>query len=80
MAPSIVLDERTLESYFRWIERETGWTLRYSDPSLASRAATTQVHADVEGLTPAETLDVVLPACGVRHRVQNGILVVEPLF
>ncbi len=80
VAPSIAFDDRTLQSYLDWVARETGLELRFSDPALAARAPETQVHGDVTGLAPEETLALVLPACGARHRIVGGVLVVEPLF
>lgn len=77
IAPILDLEGQTLASYLRWVGRETGTGVAFSDRALEHDATTTQVHGDIEGLRPRESLAVVLPACGVRHRFDGGTLIVE---
>jgi hypothetical protein len=35
------------------------------------------LHGSIEGLTPEQSLGVVLPGCGLAHRVETGALQIE---
>lgn len=76
-APTFELEGRTLATYLAWLERETGWRVRLAEPSLESAAATTVLHGNLEGLAPDATPELVLPTCGLRHRLEDGILTLE---
>jgi hypothetical protein len=36
------------------------------------------LHGSIEGLTPEQSLGVVLPGCGLAHRIDGGALRIEP--
>ncbi|MGH2652164.1 MAG: hypothetical protein ACRDHK_13260, partial [Actinomycetota bacterium] len=76
-APSFALEGHRLKEYLGWIERETGLRIRYADPSIPAEAAVVVLHGSVEGLRPDETLQAVLPACGLRHRTGGGFVIIE---
>ncbi len=78
VAPVFDLEGRNLREFLAWVTHETGWLLRV-DPVIAAGAATVTVSGDIDGLTPDEALDVVLPITGLRHRVVDGELIVEPI-
>ncbi len=78
IAPPFDLDGKSLAEYLDWISRELGREVRFADPSLERIAADVGVYADLAGLDPEESLEVVLPSCGVRHRFADGRLIVEP--
>ena len=73
IAPSWPLDGSRLDDFLSWVERESGYDLDYSAGS------TVVLSGDVEGLAPLAALDVVLPAVGLTHRVEDGTLVIEPV-
>lgn len=77
VAPPFDLEGRTLRDYLDWLSRETGWNVTYADPSIGSGAATTILHGSTSGLRPDETLAVVLPTCGLDHRLDGETLVIE---
>jgi hypothetical protein len=77
VAPPFDLEGRTLRDYLDWLARETGWGVAYADPSIGTGAATIILHGSTSGLRPDETPDAVLPACGLRHRLDGGTLIVE---
>ncbi len=76
-APPFSIEGRVLENYLDWIESETGLRIGYADPSILVDATTVVLHGSVEGLRPDETLDAVLPTCGLRHRVDGEMLIIE---
>jgi len=77
VAPPFDLEGRSLRDYLDWLSRETGWTVTYSDPSIGSSATSTILHGSTSGLRPDETLAVVLPTCGLDHRLDGETLVIE---
>ncbi len=67
VAPEYRLEGRTLASYLAWVSRETGLPVRFADPALEAMANRTVLHGTIAGLTPEESLIVVLPGCGLVH-------------
>ena len=76
-APPFNLEGRRLAEYLDWIGRETGLEIHYADPSIPVDAPAVILHGTVEGLRPDETLEAVLPTCGLRHRLDAGTLIIE---
>jgi len=76
-APPFVVENATLEAFLLWTEREGGWTIDWSDV-LRERARTTILHGTIDGMTPADALDVVLPTCGLSPVFVNGRLRLRP--
>jgi ferric-dicitrate binding protein FerR (iron transport regulator) len=77
-APPFIVESATLEAFLQWAAQEGGWTIDWSD-ALRHRARTTILHAAIDGMTPAEALDVVLPTCGLSPEFVNGRLRFRPL-
>jgi ferric-dicitrate binding protein FerR (iron transport regulator) len=75
-APPFTLAGRTLAEFLDWVSRESGYAVAF-DGQAAAAAATTVLHGSIDGLTPDEALDVVLPSTGLDHRVVNGQLIVR---
>jgi hypothetical protein len=79
IAPSMDIEGVTLSAYLDWVSRQTGRQVRFADGSLAESSKTTRLHGTIEGVTPLESLAVVLPASGLDYQVENGsVLVVRP--
>jgi len=77
IAPGFDLEGKTLADYLGWLARETGWRVRFAEPSLARDKEGQILHGSIEGLRPGETPAAVLPTCGLRHHVIAGELVIE---
>lgn len=77
VAPAFELEGRSLQEFLDWVASETGWRVEYSEASLEAHAPELILHGSVEGLRPDETPGVVLPTCGLNHRVVEGVLLVE---
>jgi ferric-dicitrate binding protein FerR (iron transport regulator) len=77
-APPFVVANATLEAFLQWAAREGGWTIEWST-ELRERARTTILHGAIDGMTPAEALDVVLPTCGLSPELINGRLRLRPM-
>lgn len=77
VAPPFDLEGRRLGEYLAWIGKETGLRIEYADASIPADASSVLLHGSVEGLRPDETLEAVLPTCGLRHRIGAGAVVIE---
>jgi len=77
IAPPFELEGRTLGDYLDWLERETGWQATFADASIAGTARAIVLHGSTSGVRPADTPDAVLPACGLRHRLEGRVLIIE---
>jgi ferric-dicitrate binding protein FerR (iron transport regulator) len=77
-APPFIVENATLEAFLQWAAREGGWTIEWSD-GLRQRARTTVLHGAVDGMTPAEALDVVLPISGLSPQFVNDRLRLRPI-
>ncbi len=74
VTPAFVLEDRTVGEFLAWVARETGWRLRYADPTLESEVAAAVAHGSIAGLAPDQSLEVVLPTAGLGFRVEAGTL------
>jgi hypothetical protein len=66
------VEGNTLGAFLDWVSREGGWTVTFADSghSAAARATKLSVRPDgLKGLTLVEALEVILPTCGLRHRI-----------
>jgi hypothetical protein len=70
-APRFDLAGRNLAEFLDWVSREGGYTMSLDDETRAT-AKSVILQGSVEGLTPAEALDVVLPSTGLEHRIIDG--------
>lgn len=75
-APPPPVDGRTLQDFLAWVEREGGRSVRFADATLGQAARSTVVYGTIDGLTVDEALAVVLPTCGLTHRVDDGVITV----
>ncbi len=73
------IEGQSLGAFLQWIEREGGWRMKFADPVLERSASRVILHGSIEGLTPADALNVVLPTCGLTHRRSGDTVIVETL-
>jgi len=78
-APALEIEGQSAVVFLRWVSRETGLGLTFASDAVERFAAATTLHGTIEGLSPAHAAEVVLPSCGLGHRVVDGTLVVERL-
>jgi len=73
-APPFELEGAQLGAYLDWLQHETGWQPQFENlDSVASRALT--LHGSLSGLRPEQSLDLVLPSCGLAYRLDGDRLV-----
>lgn len=76
-APPLEIEGKTLQEVLDQVARETGWTIRYADESLAASAGSIAVHGTIGHLRPDQALDVVLPGAGLRYEMVEGVVVIS---
>lgn len=74
-APSLDVEGRPLRSYLDWISRETGWEVRFDDPSLEPYASET-VYGTIDEMTPEKSLMAILPSARLGYRLEGDVLVI----
>lgn len=76
-APRFDVEGRTLGEVLRWACRESGWTLRYGDPTLEREAESIRVRGGLGSLPANQAPFAVLPGAGLDGSVADGTLTVR---
>ncbi len=77
VASPFELDEYTLEAFLAWVSRETGWKMEFVDADLGAAASDVVLVGSLEGQRPDRVLTGVLQTCGLEHRFEDGVLLIE---
>ena len=75
--PPFDLEGRRLGEYLDWVGRETGLRIEPANAAIVADRLVIILHGSIAGLRPDETLDAVLPTCGLRHRLVDGTVIIE---
>ena len=79
-APAPRIEGQTLASFLDWVARESGRRVEFSSEELRRAMAGTILHGSIDGLSAEEALDVILPTCGLSHRIESQrVIVSKPL-
>jgi len=76
VAPGFTIEDRTLLNFLDWVSREAGLVVRYHDAATEQLARSTRLHGSIDGLTPTQAVEAVLPGCGLEHHRGNGVLTI----
>jgi ferric-dicitrate binding protein FerR (iron transport regulator) len=68
--------EYSAASLLAWVSRETGRTLQFDDPATKRHAESLRLHG-AKGLSPVETLDVVVATTDLRYEMGHEAIVVH---
>lgn len=77
-APPFIVKNATCGAFLEWAAREGGWTIEWSDALRQKARTTTILSGAIDGMTPRDALDAVLPTCGWSHELVNGRLRLTP--
>jgi hypothetical protein len=77
IAPAFDIEGRSVLAFLDWVSVETGLTIRFSDREVERLAATTILHGNIEGLSPAQAPAVILPSCRLAVTEEPGTLLVR---
>lgn len=72
IAPSFELEGNQLGSFLEWVSRETGRDVGFDSVQLKVASSGILLHGSVEGLSPQQALESVLPTCGLTFRRVQG--------
>jgi len=75
--PPFDLEGRRLGEYLDWVGRETGLRIEPAGAAVVADRLVIILHGSIADLRPDETLDAVLPTCGLRHRLVDGTVIIE---
>jgi hypothetical protein len=74
---SFAFEGRTVAELLAWVERETGWEVRYADPGAAAVAARGIVYGEVPELSPQQAAFTLLPGAGLEAELSGAVLTVR---
>lgn len=77
LAAPYELEGGSLQAFLEWVTAETGLAVRFTRRADEQKAATMILHGSIDGLTPDQALDAVLPVSGVDHERIDGELVIR---
>ena len=63
-----------LESFLEWAAREIGMSWRFATAGAARHGRTVVLHGSIDGLTPREALEAVLPTAGMMYELRDGTI------
>jgi ferric-dicitrate binding protein FerR (iron transport regulator) len=72
--PAFRVEGQTLAAFLDWVSRESGRRIEFADARLRRE---TILHGSIDGLTAEEALGVILPACGLTHRVDAQRVIIS---
>jgi ferric-dicitrate binding protein FerR (iron transport regulator) len=78
-SPGVDPQERRLDQVLSWLCRELGYTLRYADARTEESVGRVVLDGSLDGLTPAQTLEVLRNITTFRYRQEAGELTLESL-
>jgi len=74
LAPPLPIDGATVDTYLRWVARESGLSLRYTSAIAGTSARATLLRGTLPPLAPVATLDAILPATDLEHSIESSEL------
>ena len=79
IAPTMTIEGVSVRTFLDGMARERGLALQFEPEGLAASAATTTLSGSIAGMTPDDALSSVLPTCRMRHSIEGGVLLIEPM-
>jgi hypothetical protein len=76
-AGRLEIEGRTLGELLDRVRRETGWQVRFADPSLEGSARRIVLHGGVGALRPDQAAFAILAGAGLAGDLEQGVLVVR---
>jgi ferric-dicitrate binding protein FerR (iron transport regulator) len=76
LAPPYAIEGRTLQDFLEHTAAEEGWTLHYSNATVAKLAGATILHGSVDTLPPEDAVSVALATSGLQYRLREGVLLI----
>lgn len=77
VSPPVQQDQWLVHEFLGWVGRETGRKIVYASPEVEREARQNRIVGNVE-LPPMQALRTLLPATGLRFRIDGDSIVIEP--
>ena len=78
LAPTPIIDGRSVAVLLAWVARETGRNIQYADRDTQRRTEQTILHGSIDDLAPLEALRVMLATTDLQYRLlQDGSIRIE---
>lgn len=74
VAPPFALRGAHLPDFLHWAATELGFDVRFDAEAVAQEAAAVRLDGDLDGLSPRQALDVVIPSTGLGYSIDDGVL------
>ena len=74
LAPPFEIEGRTVAAFVEHLAHEHGWSVRYTDATLARSASSIVLHGSVSGLEPDDALAAALATSDLVHQIRDGEL------
>lgn len=79
IAPTFEIEGQTVLEFLDWVSSETGLSIGFANAGAEELAATTILHGSIEGLSPKEAPEVILPSCRLTVTEEPGVLLVRQM-
>lgn len=79
IAPVFEIEGQTVLAFLDWVSSETGLSVSFANTETEQFAATTILHGSIEGLSPNEAPNAILPSCRLAATVDSGTLQIRRL-
>jgi ferric-dicitrate binding protein FerR (iron transport regulator) len=77
LAAAYDIENQSLAAFLRYIGRETGRKVVYSDPQVEHRAASTILHGSIQEFTAVEALSAVMATTSLRFTLEGDSIRIE---
>ncbi len=72
LAPTFDIKSASLLEFLKWVSRETGMELNIESEAIRIEARRARLYGSIDGLSPMEALDVVLPTTQFKYSVDGN--------
>jgi ferric-dicitrate binding protein FerR (iron transport regulator) len=76
LATAPPIEGRPLQAFLEWAARERGLRLQFEDEAARVKAGRVRLRGSLEGLTPVEALEAVMPTTSLRAHVEDDRLAI----
>jgi len=76
-APAPRIEGQTLAAFLDWVAHESGRRVEFSSEELRRAMSGTILHGSIDGLSAEEALGVILPTCGLSHRIEAQQVIIS---
>jgi len=77
LAAAFDIENQSLADFLRYVGRETGRKIVYSDPQVERRAASTVLHGSIQEFTAVEALSTVMATTSLRFTLEGDSIRIE---